>query len=123
MTGSCGIILFNHRQPPRLRNACCATYLQAHAVYFTRIHFAYYAPTITNGGMLCFSLSSSYLYAAVVGALPSGQMSDQAIDVLALCNIDGRTFLEMVEEDLTESDELGLDVSKAAGQALIRSAS
>ena len=35
----------------------------------------------------------------------------QAIDALALCDVDGRIFLEMDEEDLAESDELGLDVS------------
>lgn len=35
----------------------------------------------------------------------------QAIDALALCDVDGRMFLEMDEEDLAESDELGLDVS------------
>lgn len=34
----------------------------------------------------------------------------QAIDALALCDVDGRMFLEMDEEDLAESDELGLDV-------------
>lgn len=36
--------------------------------------------------------------------------SAQAIDALALCDVDGRMFLEMDEEDLAESDELGLDV-------------
>lgn len=37
----------------------------------------------------------------------------QAIDALALCDVDGRMFLEMDEEDLAESDELGLDVSES----------
>lgn len=36
----------------------------------------------------------------------------QAIDALALCDVDGRLFLEMDEEDLAESDELGLDVRR-----------
>lgn len=36
----------------------------------------------------------------------------QAIDALALCDVNGRMFLEMDEEDLAESDELGLDVSR-----------
>lgn len=30
---------------------------------------------------------------------------------MALCDVDGRIFLEMDEEDLAESEELGLDVS------------
>lgn len=44
----------------------------------------------------------------------------QAIDALALCDVDGRMFLEMDEEDLAESDELGLDVSLGGSPALHR---
>lgn len=34
----------------------------------------------------------------------------QAIDSLAICDVDGRMFLEMDEEDLMESEELGINV-------------
>lgn len=34
----------------------------------------------------------------------------QAIDALSLCDVDGRMFLELDEEDLAESEELGLEV-------------
>ncbi|CAM9736719.1 unnamed protein product [Scytosiphon promiscuus] len=39
-----------------------------------------------------------------------GELDPEAIDALALCDVDGRMFLEMDEEDLAESDELGLDM-------------
>lgn len=48
-----------------------------------------------------------YIYICTVHAALN---SAQAIDALALCDVDGRMFLEMDEEDLAESDELGLDV-------------
>eukprot|EP00752_Nemacystus_decipiens_P005255 g4769.t1 len=38
------------------------------------------------------------------------KLDAEAIDALALCDVDGRMFLEMDEEDLAESDELGLDM-------------
>ncbi|CAM9798362.1 unnamed protein product [Ectocarpus sp. 13 AM-2016] len=38
------------------------------------------------------------------------KLNPEAIDALALCDVDGRMFLEMDEEDLAESDELGLDM-------------
>eukprot|EP00903_Cladosiphon_okamuranus_P009099 g8697.t1 len=38
------------------------------------------------------------------------KLDAETIDALALCDVDGRMFLEMAEEDLAESDELGLDI-------------
>ncbi|CAM9171045.1 unnamed protein product [Pylaiella littoralis] len=38
------------------------------------------------------------------------KLDPEAIDAFALCDVDGRMFLEMDEEDLAESDELGLDM-------------
>lgn len=60
--------------------------------------------TLSHRSPAPLSLPVGVLHYCIAGIL-------QAIDALSLCDVDGRMFLEMDEEDLAESEELGLDVS------------